>query len=112
MPVRRPDDRIYRLHAAVCKALGHPARMRLLDVLREGEECVCRLAPKVGVTESHLSQILAVVRRAGLVETRRDGHSIFYRVRDERIFEVIDRMREILADQLAHVEDLAVALRG
>jgi len=109
--MKRPDDRIYRLHAAVCKALGHPARMRLLDVLRDGEECVCRLAPQVGVSESHLSQILAILRRAGLVETRREGHSIFYRVRDERIFEVIDRMREILADQLAHVEDLAMALK-
>ena len=110
--MKRPDDRIYQLHAAVCKALGHPARMRLLDLLRDGEECVCRLAPKVGITESHLSQILAILRRAGLVETRREGHSIFYRVQDERIFEVIDRMREILADQLAHVEDLAVALRS
>jgi len=109
--MRRPDDRIYRVHAAVCKALGHPARMKLLDLLRDGEECVCRLAPKVGITESHLSQILAILRRAGLVETRREGHSIFYRVQDERIFEVIDRMREILADQLAHVEDLAMALR-
>jgi ArsR family transcriptional regulator len=85
--------------------------MKLLDLLRDGEECVCRLAPKVGVTESHLSQILAILRRAGLVETRREGHSIFYRIRDERIFEVLDRMREILADQLAHVEDLAMAMR-
>jgi len=105
------DNRIYEVHAALCRAMGHPARMRLLDVLRDGEECVCRLAPRVGVSESHLSQILAILRRAGLVETRREGHSIFYRVRDERIFEVIDRMREILADQLAHVEDLAMALK-
>jgi len=109
--MRRPNDRIYSLHAAVCRALGHPTRMKLLDLLRDGEECVCRLAPKVGVTESHLSQILAILRRAGLVETRREGHSIFYRIRDERIFEVLDRMREILADQLAHVEDLAMAMR-
>ncbi len=39
-----------------------------------------------------------------------DGHTIYYRVRDERVFEVIDHMREILADQLAHLEDLAAAL--
>jgi len=107
----RPGDMIYELHAALCKALGHPTRMRLLDLLREGEECVCRLAPRVGVTESHLSQILAVLRRAGLVETRREGHSIFYRARDQRIFQVIDRMRQILADQVAHVEDLVMAVK-
>ena len=104
------DERIYRLHAEVCKAIAHPARLKVLDVLRDGEECVCRLAPKVGVTESNLSQLLGVLRRAGIVEARRDGHIINYRVRDERIFEVIDRMREILADQLAHIEDLSAAL--
>jgi len=105
------NDRIYSLHASVCKAIAHPTRLRLLDLLRDGEECVCRLAPQVGVTESNLSQLLAVLRRAGLVESRRDGHSIYYRVRDERIFEVIDHTREILADQVAHIEDLAVALQ-
>jgi len=102
------NDKLYEMHAAVCKALGHPARMKVLDLLREGEECVCRLAPKVGVTESNLSQALAVLRRAGLVENRREGHSIYYRVRDERIFAVIDGMREILADLLAEASDLAV----
>lgn len=109
---RRYGDRMYHLHAAVCRALGHPARMKVLDLLREGEECVCRLAPQVGVTESNMSQLLAVLRRAGLVDTRRDGHVIYYRVRDQRVFAVIDRMRELLADQLAHIEDLAVALQA
>ena len=106
MPLAK--DKLYEMHAAVCKALGHPARMKVLDLLREGEECVCRLAPKVGVTESNLSQVLAVLRRAGLVETRREGHAVYYRVRDERIFAVIDGMREILADLLAEARSLAV----
>jgi len=106
------DDRVYEVHAALCRALGHPVRLKLLDLLREGEECVCRLAPLVRVTESHLSQILAVLRRAGLVETRRDGHSIYYRVRDQRIFDVLDLMRAILADQLTQIEDLALTLQG
>jgi ArsR family transcriptional regulator len=107
----RYDDRIYHLHATTCKALGHPIRMKVLDLLREGEECVCRLAPQVGVTESNLSQLLAVLRRAGLVETRREGHIIYYRVRDKRIFGIIDRMRELLASQLAQLEDLSLALQ-
>jgi ArsR family transcriptional regulator len=85
--------------------------MKVLDLLRDGEECVCRLAPRVGVTESNLSQLLAVLRRAGLVNTRREGHIVYYRVRDERIFDVIDRTREILADQVAQIDDLAAALQ-
>ena len=111
MRMPRDDDRVYRLHAAVCRALGHPARMKVLDLLRDGEECVCRLAPQVGVTESNLSQLLAVLRRAGLVDTRRDGHIVYYRVRDERVFDVIDRMRDILADHVAQIDDLAAALQ-
>ncbi|UCH36529.1 MAG: helix-turn-helix transcriptional regulator [Armatimonadota bacterium] len=106
------DDRVYDLHAAVCKAIAHPVRMKVLDLLRDGEECVCRLAPQVGVTESNLSQLLAVLRNVGIVETRREGHSIYYRVRDPRIFEVIDRMREILADQLARADSLAMTLQA
>ena len=105
------DDRVYELHAAVCRAIGHPVRMKVLDLLRGGEECVCRLAPQVGVTESNLSQLLAMLRGTGLVETRREGHSIYYRVRDPRIFEVIDRMRAILADQLVRAENLAAVLQ-
>lgn len=104
----RANDKLYEMHAAVCKALGHPARMKVLDLLRDGEECVCRLAPSVGVTESNLSQALAVLRRAGLVETRREGHSVYYRVRDDRIFAVIDGMREMLADLLAEAKSLPV----
>jgi ArsR family transcriptional regulator len=104
------DNRVYNVHANVCRAIGHPARLKVLDLLRGGEECVCRLAPEVGVTEANLSQMLAVLRRAGVVEFRRDGHQVFYRVRDKRIFDVIDRMRRILADQLARASDLALAL--
>ena len=103
------NDRLYTVHAAVCKALGHPARLRVLDLLRDGEECVCRLAPQVGVTDSHLSQLLGVLRRAGLVEARRDGHAIFYRVSDERVFEVMDRMCEVLAERLARAGELAIS---
>ena len=105
------EDRIYNLHATVCKAIAHAGRLKVLDCLREGEECVCRLAPQVGVTEANLSQLLAVLRRVGVVESRRDGHQIFYRVRDDRIFEVIDRMRRILGDQLSRADEVALQVQ-
>jgi DNA-binding transcriptional ArsR family regulator len=105
------DDRIYSLHASVCKAIAHPTRLKVLDLLRDGEECVCRLAPQVGVTESNLSQLLAVLRRAGLVESRRDGHAIYYHIADKRIFHVIDGIRRILADRLAAADSLALQVQ-
>jgi ArsR family transcriptional regulator len=104
------DDRVYTMHANLCRAIAHPARLKVLDLLRGGEQCVCRLAPQVGVTEANLSQMLAILRRAGMVECRREGHQVFYRVRDERVFDVIDQMRRMLADQLARASDVALAL--
>jgi ArsR family transcriptional regulator len=98
------------MHANLCRAVAHPARLKVLDLLRGGEQCVCRLAPQVGVTEANLSQMLAILRRAGMVECRREGHQVFYRVRDERVFDVIDQMRRMLADQLARASDVALAL--
>ena len=106
------DDRMYELHAEVCRALGHPVRMKVLDLLRQGEQCVCRLAPAVGVSESNLSQLLAALRRAGIVATRRQGHWIYYSVRDPRIFAIIDEMRAIIADQLARAQNAAIALQA
>jgi len=106
------DETIYLLHAEFCRALGHPVRMKVLDLLRSGEECVCRLAPAVGVTESNLSQLLAVLRRAGIVGTRRQAHSIYYRVRDRRIFKILDEMRAILSDQLVRANAVAAAMKA
>jgi ArsR family transcriptional regulator len=105
-------EHVYTLQAEICKALAHPVRLKVLDLLRDGEECVCRLAPAVGVTESNLSQLLAVLRRAGIVATRRERHSIYYRVRDRRIFRIIDAMRTILADQLSRAGTTAVILQA
>ncbi len=102
------DDSIYVLQAELCKALAHPVRLKVLHLLREGEQCVCRLAPAVGVTESNLSQLLAVLRKAGIVATRREGHSIYYRVRDRRIFRIVDSMRAILADQLFRAASMSL----
>ena len=68
---------LYEVKAELFKALGHPARVRALEVLAGGERSVGELQPAVGIELSHLSQQLAVLRRAGLVATRKgraDGH--------------------------------------
>ena len=64
---------IYQVKAEFFKTLGHPARIRVLEVLREGERTVSDLAPAVGIEASHLSQQLAVLRRANLVQARKEG---------------------------------------
>ena len=79
---------IYKIKAEFFKTSGHPARIRILEVLREGEHSVSDLVPEVGLEASHLSQQLAVLRRANLVQTRKEGTSVVYSVTNQMIFEL------------------------
>jgi DNA-binding transcriptional ArsR family regulator len=91
---------IYKIKAEFFKTLGHPARIRVLEVLREGERSVGDLVPQVGLEASHLSQQLAVLRRANLVQTRKEGTSVVYSVGNPMIFELLDVARRILTSSL------------
>ncbi|MGB7539513.1 MAG: metalloregulator ArsR/SmtB family transcription factor [Anaerolineales bacterium] len=73
------------------KALGHPVRLAILDALRGGEQCVCHLESALGMRQAYISQQLAVLKEAGLVQDRRDGWNIYYRVVRRDIFALIDK---------------------
>lgn len=91
---------VYELKAALFKALGHPVRIRVLEVLREGEASVATIAGEVGVGGSTLSQHLTTLRGAGVVGSRRDGAAVIYRATDPRVFELLAVGRAILTTSL------------
>lgn len=91
---------IPRLKAEFFKTLGHPLRIRTLELLSEGERSVSALREETGAEQSHLSQQLGVLRRAGLVDTRRDGSSVIYRLADERVDELLAIARAMMLDIL------------
>lgn len=74
----------------IFKALTHTARIEILDVLRDGEHCVCHIEAQLGYRQAYISQQLAVLREANLISDRRDGWNIFYRVVDTRVYEILD----------------------
>jgi len=76
--------------AHLFKLLSHPARLRILDELRQGEACVCRLAVTLQQRQPYVSQQLMLLRAAGVAESRRDGVFIYYRLSDPRIVQVLD----------------------
>lgn len=76
-----PPWRRYELQAEVLQGLAHPIRLALADRLRDGEVCVCDLATGVGAERSNVSRHLAVMLRGGIVETRKEGLKVFYRLR-------------------------------
>lgn len=86
----------YKPQAGLFKTLMHPARLAILDVLREGEECVCHIEAALGYRQAYISQQLMVLRDAGLVQDRREGWNIFYRVSDARVFAVLDAAQSMM----------------
>jgi DNA-binding transcriptional ArsR family regulator len=80
----------YMKSAKLFKTLMHPARLEILEILRDGEHCVCHLETASGYRQAYISQQLAVLREIGLIQDRRDGWNIYYRVIQPKVFEVLD----------------------
>ena len=85
----------FEAQAQIFKVLTHPARIAILEILRDGEHCVCHMEAHLGLRQAYISQQLAVLREGGLIQDRRDGWNIFYRVVDVRIFEALDVVQRI-----------------
>lgn len=101
------DMTVYELQAEISKTLANPIRLAILHSLRDGEKTVNELATLLGVRQSNLSQHLAVLRQRGIVKTRKQGASIFYRVFNPKINQACDMVREVLMDQLRQKQELA-----
>ncbi len=109
MPSSTPPElnrTLSEVKAELFKALAHPARVRALELLVDGEYTVGELQPLVGIESSHLSQQLAVLRRAGLVATRKEGSSVFYTLRDPLVAELLAVAKQLLLASLAQTREL------
>ncbi|MFJ2180614.1 ArsR/SmtB family transcription factor [Streptomyces anulatus] len=103
---------LYRLKAEFFKTLGHPVRIRVLELLSERDHAVSEMLNEVGVEAAHLSQQLAVLRRAGLVTARREGSTVHYTLADPGVAELLRVARTILTGVLAGQAELLADLRA
>jgi ArsR family transcriptional regulator, arsenate/arsenite/antimonite-responsive transcriptional repressor len=71
----------YEARARIAKALAHPSRLLILDVIAEGEKCVCELTDLVDADQSTVSKHLSILKQAGIIDDRKEGSKIFYRLR-------------------------------
>ncbi|MGZ8716267.1 MAG: ArsR/SmtB family transcription factor [Gaiellaceae bacterium] len=106
------DHPIYVLKGDFLRVLGHPARVRILELLRDGERSVGDLQKELGLDSSGTSQHLGALRRQGLLESRRAGTSVYYRVRDPRVFQLLEVARQILTSSLADAQSLLDGLQA
>ena len=97
-PSRQP---LYRMKADFFKTLGHPARIRVLELLSEREHAVSEMVSEIGIEPANLSQQLSILRRAGLVVARRDGLSVTYALTSPRVAELLLTALAILTGVVA-----------
>lgn len=91
---------VYRLKAELFRTLGHPSRVRLLELLADGERTVGDLQDALELDSSGASQQLAALRRQGLLDSRKTGTRVHYRVKDARTLQLLALAREILMANL------------
>jgi DNA-binding transcriptional ArsR family regulator len=101
------DSLLYERRARICQVLADPKRLRLIDALRDGERNVGQLAEVLGATYPNISQHLNVMRDAGLVTSRRDGTTIYYRLAYPQILQACDIVHDVLRAQLVDLGALA-----
>ena len=110
--MKNADVPLSEVKAELFKALAHPARIRALEVLVDGERSVGELQPLVGIELSHLSQQLGVLRRAGLVTTRKEGSTVHYAIRDPLVADLLLVAKRLLQKSLADTRALLAGLGG
>jgi rhodanese-related sulfurtransferase/predicted transcriptional regulator len=102
--VRDIKDQLNEQFARIGHALSSPKRLELLELLHQCEKTVETLVTNTGMTVANTSQHLQILRGAGLVETRRDGTHIFYRLADAQVYELVSNMKRVAQSRLAEVE--------
>jgi len=105
------DMTIYNMQSEISKTLANPIRLAILHSLRDGEKSVNELTATLGISQSNLSQHLALMRQKGILKTRKQGTSIFYCVTNPKINQACDMVREVLLDQLNQRQELAQSFR-
>jgi DNA-binding transcriptional ArsR family regulator len=107
----RSETRIFELQADICQTLANPKRLQILNLLKKGELAVGEMVKVMRIAKANLSQHLSIMRQKGILVTRREGTTIYYRLARPKITEACAIMREVLMDSLADQEKLSKRIR-
>ena len=103
--------KIYELHAEICQTLANPKRLEILDLLSKGEKSVSELVALLDIRQANLSQHLAILRQKGVVDTRREGTHIYYKIPNRKIIKAYGLLKEVLLERLAEAGELVRELK-
>ena len=103
-------QKIFEMQCEICKALGHPLRLAIVNRLNAGEAAAAELLADLEMSKANLSKHMSLLVRGGIVESRREGRQLFYRLTDPEIHKACAIMRSILYRRLRQGEKLASAI--
>ena len=79
----------------VFKALADPTRLKILECIKNGEKCICKIIPYTGKSQPCVSQHLKVMKHAGIIDERKDGTKIMIKASNDNIFKIIDQVKKL-----------------
>lgn len=92
-------EQLFEMHAQLLKALAHPRRLEIINLLRDQELCVSEIYEMLDLPQANISQHLMILRDAKVLVTKRNGKQIIYQLANIKIIEASDLLREVLIDQ-------------
>ncbi len=102
----RMDERILSMKAEILKILAQPTRLKILEILRNGDKCICDIVPAIQGEQSNISRHISLMEKTHLVTTKKEGVRVLVKVKDPEIFEILDRVGMILKKQIKEQEKL------
>jgi ArsR family transcriptional regulator len=94
------EERVLELKAEILKVLAQPTRLKILELLRNGERCICEIVPAINGEQSNISRHISLMQKSHLVTTRKNGVKVMVKVRDPKIFEILDSVTLLLKKQI------------
>ena len=89
-----------QIKANILKALAHPTRIKIVEMLKDGEKCVCEMIPLLELEQPNVSQHLTILRHNGIVEAEKRGLSVFYRLKNAKFPKVLKLLDEIILEEI------------
>lgn len=103
-------EQLFQLQAEICKTMADAKRLKIIHELRDGELSVTDICNRLGLSQSNTSQHLSILRRRGLISSRREGTTVYYGLSNSRIAEACDLIHSVLNEQLKSNRNLSILL--
>jgi ArsR family transcriptional regulator len=108
--ISRKNKFVYEKQAEILKAMAHPLRTAILDFLRDQEQCVCDIAEHVGSERSNVSRHLALMVKAGILESRKEGLKVMYKLKNRCMYDCLKCVTACLKEQTKEAQKLLSVL--